>query len=260
MDLLRLFALAGCLLSAMLGGLYASTHARRRAQLLDHTTPTDVAPTLASVAQGARSEARSLPAGRDVPLELLEPPDAEVIVDSHTGVSIGPLSFASVGEAAGLAPRSRPRSSVGARRAAPWPAPGPRLDPDPGRHVILTAREMMSRGETVRGSCYTYLSEVFDRAGHDGWRTRSVVFQGSPNGPYADLDLIRPGDWLYIVNAPDANPVGTHSVLFVGWEDRTSGYARTISHAGWAAGASPGREGHYDVTRTYRVIRPRLGQ
>jgi hypothetical protein len=124
--------------------------------------------------------------------------------------------------------------------------------------VILTARGMMARGETVRGSCYAYLSEVFDRAGHDGWRTRTIVYQAGPNGPYADLDLIRPGDWLYIVNNPDSTPVGTHSVLFVGWEDRANGYARTISHAGWAAGASPGRESHYDISRTYRIIRPRL--
>jgi hypothetical protein len=115
---------------------------------------------------------------------------------------------------------------------------------------------MMSRGETVRGSCYSYLSEVFDRAGNDGWRSRTIVYQAGPNGPYADLDLIRPGDWLYIVNNPDSTPVGTHSVLFVGWEDRASGYARTISHPGWAAGASPGRESTYYITRTYRIIRP----
>jgi len=136
----------------------------------------------------------------------------------------------------------------------------PRLDADPGRHVLLTARGMMARGETVRGSCYAYLSEVFDRAGHDGWRTRSVIHEAGPSGPYADLDRIRPGDWLYIVNNPDSTPVGTHSVLFVGWEDRANGYARTISHAGWAAGASPGRESSHDITRTYRIIRPRLGR
>ena len=118
----------------------------------------------------------------------------------------------------------------------------------------------MARNETVRGSCYAYLSEVFDRAGHDGWRTRSVIHEAGPQGPYADLDRIRPGDWLYIVNNPDSTPMGTHSVLFVGWEDRASGYARTISHPGWAAGASAGRESGYDLTRTYRVIRPRMAQ
>jgi hypothetical protein len=262
-DLLRLFALAGCLLSAMLGGLYATTHASRRSEpgaaaaavLASASTP--LAPSSPAVLRVAPP----IPSGLDVPLDALDGEgDLEAFVDAETGVTLGPLTLAST-EASRVEPsEATPRSTARARRSAPRPAPGPRLDPDPGRHVILTARGMMSRGETVRGSCYAYLSEVFERAGHEGWRTRTVVYQAGPNGPYADLDLIRPGDWLYIVNDPDSTPVGTHSVLFVGWEDRASGYARTISHAGWAAGASPGRESHYDVTRTYRIIRPRMGE
>lgn len=256
MDLLRLFALAGCFLSAMLGGLYATTRASRGSGRVGETAPANVTMPVVEAAPAETSDAAPIPSGRDVPRDALEEADEpEVLVDTLTGVAIGPLAIAAA-DREDEQPAARRAPTPSARRTRP--APGPRLDADPGRHVILTARGMMSRGETVRGSCYAYLSEVFDRAGHDGWRTRAVVFQGSPNGPYADLDLIRPGDWLYIVNNPDATPVGTHSVLFVGWEDRANGYARTISHAGWAAGASPGRESHYDVTRTYRVIRPRL--
>jgi hypothetical protein len=118
---------------------------------------------------------------------------------------------------------------------------------------------MMARREAVQGSCYRYLAEVFTRAGHDHWRTRRVVYREGRRGPYADLDLIRPGDWLYIVNHPERTPVGTHSVLFVSWHDRARGYARVIEHPGWGA-PSAGRERSYDVSRTYRIVRPVLSR
>jgi hypothetical protein len=263
-DLVRLFALAAFFLSAMLGGLYATTQAEGPLSSAETSTPeldalraTLEAPPSEDAPAATNEPAPALPSGADVPADALEvEEDSDVILDVATGVTIGPFKLSLRGEPEVDAEART--ASPGARRATPRPPRGPRLDPDPGRHVILTARGMMARGETVRGSCYAYLSEVFDRAGHDGWRTRTIVYQAGPNGPYADLDLIRPGDWLYIVNNPDSTPVGTHSVLFVGWEDRANGYARTISHAGWAAGASPGRESHYDISRTYRIIRPRL--
>lgn len=137
-------------------------------------------------------------------------------------------------------------------RREPARPPGPRLHSDPGIHSILTARQMMTSGERIQGSCYAYLSEVYARAGHSNWRKRTIVYRQGRTGPYANLDLIRPGDWLYIVTGPNS----THSVMFVGWTDRARGYARTISHPGWFAGPHPGRESGYDVSQTYRIIRP----
>ena len=264
MDLARLFALAGLFLSAMLGGLYATTQAatapmqRSTAQQLGSLEAPAVGETASVV------DAPAIPTGRDIPEALLEEiaSEEDVIVDTATGVVIGPLKL-SVREPTVEEESAEPTRSTSPTRTTtrvarqPRTAPGPRLDADPGRNVVLTARGMIARGETMHGSCYAYLSEVFHRAGNDGWRTRSVVYEAGPNGPYANLDLIRPGDWLYIVNDPDRTPVGTHSVLFVGWEDRAQGYARTISHPGWGAGEASGRESTYYITRTYRIIRPR---
>ena len=259
MDAIRLLMLTGCLLSAMLGGLYAT--GREQEPVVVEETPEAPSPIAPLALQATEEDA--LPTGLDIPLELLAAAaledDAEVFVDAATGVQMGPLAVRIATEAQEPPSRVRVATQAPSRPRAPRVAM-PRLDADPGRHVILTARGMMSRGETVRGSCYAYLSEVFDRAGHEGWRTRTVVHQAGASGPYANLDIIRPGDWLYIVNNPDSTPMGTHSVLFLGWEDRANGYARTISHAGWAAGASTGREGSHDVNRTYRVIRPRLAE
>lgn len=249
-------AFAATIAAAMLGALHAGAADGER----NDAPPAPIAmepqetslPTAAPIPE-------PMPEGWDVPPELLAMLDAppDVIVDLESGVRVGPLTIHSSPESIGTrdpVPTARRRPS---RPAPPPRALGPRLHRNPGRHVIATARQMMARGERIQGSCYRYLSEVFARAGHDDWRTRRVVYGGGRGGPYASLDLIRPGDWLYIVNHPDRVPVGTHSVLFIGWEDRARGYARVIEHSGWGA-PSAGQERSYDVSRTYRVTRPVL--
>ena len=245
--------LAGSIASAMIGGLYASV-----AQVEGPPAPIAVTPVPVLEAS-VEPEPAPILEGQDVPADALALLHAEpgAIVEPETGVVLGPLTITRVARdaPAPLAPPA-PRAAPRPARAAPAPSL-PRLHPDPGQHVILTARRMMARNEVVQGSCYRYLSEIFARAGHEGWRNRRTVYGGRATGTYADLGLIRPGDWLYIVNHPDRTPVGTHSVLFVGWEDRASGYARVIEHSGWGA-PSAGQERSYDVSRTYRIIRPVL--
>lgn len=126
----------------------------------------------------------------------------------------------------------------------------------PARRVLETAEEMYEESTVVRGSCYDYVSAVYDRAGFGGRRAREAVFHGPRRGPYADLDLISPGDWLYIVAYPDARPVGTHSVLFVRWEDRSAGQALVLSYVGGRADRSADLLSR-DVSRTYTILRAR---
>lgn len=247
MDGIWTLALAGTIASALLGTLYAAADAERD----------DAAPLSAVSVEPLPSDAmfvpEPIPGGHDVPLEALAMLDAEPgeLVDPSTGVRMGPLT---------VLPRPAPvePSPPPAARRTPSRPPTPvypRLSSDPGMNVILIARRMMAQNDVIQGSCYRYLSEVFARAGHTGWRTRRTVFQGQRQGPYADLGQIRAGDWLYIVNHPERTPVGTHSVLFVSWEDRAQGYARVIEHSGWGS-PSAGQERGYDVSRTYRIIRP----
>ncbi len=249
-----MLALAGSIASVLIGSLYAAASKGGPSEPAAEVTPLEETP----------GEPAPVPEGADVPPEavaLLEAEPGE-IVDVEAGIAIGPLTVLRRGpvepaptvEAVTPTPVAPRAAARPARRATPAP-PIPRLHPDPGRHVILTARRMMAQNQVVQGSCYRYISEVFARAGHEGWRNRRTVFGGRRNGPYADLDLIRPGDWLYIVNHPERTPVGTHSVLFVGWEDRARGYAHVIEHSGWGA-PSAGQERGYDVSRTYRIIRP----
>jgi hypothetical protein len=253
---LRVLGLAASIGAALVGGLYAAA----RADLPHPGAPEPIvvavvesAPEPAALDRPEVEAADALPLGIEVPEEDAALVDlyAEEILDEETGLRFG------------LVPASEPFElpvPPAVRRAtrpvAP-PVPVVRLSADPGRHVVLTARAMMSRNETVRGSCYRYVSTVFERAGHDGWRTRAIVHSARREGPYASLDLIRPGDWLYIVNHPERTPVGTHSVIFVGWEDRASGEAHVIEHPGGGSDMA-GQERGYDVSRTYRIVRPSL--
>jgi hypothetical protein len=247
---------AGGIFAALLGLLYAAA-----AQGADDAITLRIVsvPSFEVPTQPARpSTEEAIPDGRDVPediaamLEAEREPEAEIAsTDARPAEST--IEVAATRSAPGMQPRR-----AGAQRSGrPPPVTVPRLHPDPGRHVVATARAMIARGEAINGSCHRYLSEVFERAGHGSWRTRRIVYRGGRNGPYADLDLIRPGDWLYIVNHPNRDPVGTHSVLFVSWEDRARGHARVIEHPGWGA-ATTGQERWYDVSRTYRITRPVL--
>lgn len=248
-DFVRILGLAGFFGAGLVGALYAGAHDLgsepvARVSIVSVRPPEPPA--------SAPLPDAPVPEGHEVSDEMAELLDAHAeVVDPETGVRLGALSFVPRAEEPEPEPAARPRP----RRRTPPAPPVPRLHPDPGMHVILTARRMMQRGEAVRGSCYRYLAEVFTRAGHSSWRTRSVVYQGDRDGPYANLGLIRPGDWLYIVNHPDRTPVGTHSVLFVSWSDRSRGYANVIEHPGGGS-ATAGRNRTYDVSRTYRIVRP----
>lgn len=124
-----------------------------------------------------------------------------------------------------------------------------------GRRVLAMARRMVRRRTIVRGSCFDYIERVFGRAGYPAAR-RERVFSGVPSGPYAELSLIAPGDWLFIVPHADREPDLTHSVIFVRWLDRDAGRAEVVSYAGGNA-RRPGGIVPYDLNHTYVIARAR---
>jgi hypothetical protein len=274
---LRILLLTCSIAGSMGGVLYAGVKAESSGAVASQTIAREPAPPGEASSEVVADEEPALeepelPVGLDAPvapelsvaIDLDE--DAELFpvaedIELAGGARIGPFVFdpdafveeiddaESIDEETADAESDRPLRRT--PRLPPRP-PGPRLHSDPGIHSILTARQMMASDERIQGSCYAYLSEVYARAGHSSWRKRTIVYREGRTGPYADLDLIRPGDWLYIVTGPNR----VHSVMFVRWEDKARGYARTISHPGWFAGPHTGRESNYDVSQTYRIIRP----
>ncbi|MBO6938046.1 MAG: hypothetical protein JJ863_23965 [Deltaproteobacteria bacterium] len=268
MEGLRILALACAIVAAMGGVLYAGVHYERTKMAAAGPAPAVSAASARS--EGPEPEVRPIDIG---PAEVVPPafdpvlsvgidlgkgaelfPNDEVVVIG--GLRLGPFVFGPHAAEEVVEEEPAPTPTRRARRTPERP-PGPRLHSDPGMHSILTARQMMANGERIQGSCYKYLSEVYTRAGHRSWRKRRIVYRAERDGPYADLDQIRPGDWLYIVNDPHRTPVGTHSVMFVRWTDRANGYASVISHPGWGA-PHTGAERTYDLSQTYRIIRPTL--
>ncbi|MDX9721549.1 MAG: hypothetical protein RBU37_12440, partial [Myxococcota bacterium] len=79
--------------------------------------------------------------------------------------------------------------------------------------------------------------------------------QGPKEGPYAQLSLIQPGDWLYIVNKPKT--LGTHSLIFVAWEDRDQGLAQVINYVGGRK-RKPGDYRSSDISRVFEIRRAQL--
>ena len=122
-----------------------------------------------------------------------------------------------------------------------------------GHRVLAVARRMVRRRTIVRGSCFDYIERAFGRAGYPAAR-RERIFSSVPEGPYADLSLIAPGDWLFIVPHPDREPELTHSVIFVRWLDRDAGRAEVVSYAGGNA-RRPGGLVPYDLNHTYVIAR-----
>ncbi len=118
-----------------------------------------------------------------------------------------------------------------------------------GEAVLKTARRMMKDGVVIKGSCWDYANEVFRRTHHH----RTTVFKGSRTSKrFADVSLIRPGDWLYYVNHQYKDV--PHSAIFVKWLDRPRKWALMITYRG-AGRDVPGVLDEYDLRSVYRIIR-----
>lgn len=122
-----------------------------------------------------------------------------------------------------------------------------------GREILKTGRTMtLARREIIRGGCWDYANAVYNRAGYPA-HLRRKVFKSRKSGPYADLRLIHPGDWLYYINRQYGDT--EHSAIFVRWTDFTAGEGLMLSYGGERRN-EPARYRVYDVSRTYMIIRP----
>ena len=126
----------------------------------------------------------------------------------------------------------------------------------PGRSVLKTGRVMtVDRQEIVRGSCWDYSNEVYNRAGYPNTRkNRATVFKGTKKrGPYAKASQIKPGDWLYFINH-SYNGV-EHSSIFVKWTNYKQRIGLMLSYGGEKRN-QPARYREYDLSNVYQIIRP----
>ena len=125
-------------------------------------------------------------------------------------------------------------------------------DPD-ARMILQTGREMtLDEKAIVIGGCWDYVDAVYTRAGFPRDRRR-VVFQGTlENGPYADIDALRPGDWVYHINH-SYNGI-QHSGIFIKWLDKRNAIGLLLSYRGEKSN-QPARYRGYDLSNVYTITR-----
>ena len=119
------------------------------------------------------------------------------------------------------------------------------------KKVLKEAQDMFRKKVIVRGSCWDYINAVYHNAGF-GYKKRHMVYKSKKRGPYADVGLIRPGDWIYHVNYSYGR-VG-HSGIFIGWIDKKNKLALMLSYAGERR-KTPARYKVYDLSSVYTIIR-----
>ncbi len=119
------------------------------------------------------------------------------------------------------------------------------------RKVLQTGRKMaVEEKAIVIGSCWTYINEVFNRAGYS--KERHYVYKSKKQGPYADTNLIKAGDWLYYINHSFHNI--DHSGIFVRWVDRAKQIALILSYTGRNK-RKPGRYKEYKIDNVFFITR-----
>jgi hypothetical protein len=122
----------------------------------------------------------------------------------------------------------------------------------PGAKVIAAALTLVRAGTMVKGGCWDWVNRAYNDAGYPV-KKRRAVFQSKPEGPYVNIALIEPGDWISFRNLTYGE-IG-HSALFVDWIDFDRHSAITLEYAGENR-ELPGRYREYDIFMCYFVTRP----
>jgi hypothetical protein len=121
----------------------------------------------------------------------------------------------------------------------------------PGKKILATGRKMTLNDKSiVVGSCWTWVNEVFNRSGFG--KNKQIIFKSKYAGPYADLSLIKPGDWLYYINY--SYHAVQHSGIFVYWKDFDKRLAVVLSYRGRGR-HEPGNYYTYDLKHVYYITR-----
>ncbi len=124
-----------------------------------------------------------------------------------------------------------------------------------GARILKTGRFMaLESKEIVKGSCWDYINEVYNRSGYGQHKRKTVFRTKKDSGPYAKAAQIQPGDWLYHINHSYRGV--PHSGIFVRWVDRSKMIGETLSYGGEQR-QKPGRYRNYDLSHVYTIIRPK---
>lgn len=121
----------------------------------------------------------------------------------------------------------------------------------PGGKVLKAALKEIQEKVIIKGSCWDWVNHVFTKAGYP-WGKRKRIFYTKKSGPYADLTLLKAGDWIMFKNLSYGNVA--HSGIFLYWVDKKNNYAMVLSYRGEQS-ETPGRYKIYDLTYLFGIDR-----
>ena len=115
--------------------------------------------------------------------------------------------------------------------------------------VLKIGYEMSYVSKTIiRGSCWGFVNAVYNKSG----LKKETIFSSKKGGPYAKINDLQPGDWIYHVNY--SYGMIEHSAIFVCWKDKSNKQAITLSYAGQNRSV-PGRLSQTDLKGVYSIFR-----
>lgn len=121
-----------------------------------------------------------------------------------------------------------------------------------GRKVLEMGRKMAMIDKTILpGTCWTWADALYKKAGYI--KDRQTIHRGKKKGPYADTELIQPGDWLYFINHSYRD--SDHSAIFLYWIDKENNIGMTLSYEGQYK-RKPGRYKEYNLKDVFYITRP----
>ncbi len=119
-----------------------------------------------------------------------------------------------------------------------------------GKSILETGRQMAFKEKVIiKGSCWNWVNECFKRAGYG--TNKHIPFKSKKNGPYVDIDKIKPGDWIYYINY-SYNKI-EHSGIFIYWVDKKKKIGVTLSYGGEHI-KEPGRYREYLLKDVYYIL------
>jgi hypothetical protein len=121
-----------------------------------------------------------------------------------------------------------------------------------GKEILITSRKMITDRKIVRGSCWDYINAVYNKAQYPA-NKRVTALKSKIVGPFADVSVIRPGDWLYFINHSYSER--DHSGIFVEWINMDKKTAVVMSYVGGRK-KTPATYKKYSLRNVYYIIRP----
>ncbi|MBA2405896.1 MAG: hypothetical protein H0V66_14055 [Bdellovibrionales bacterium] len=122
-----------------------------------------------------------------------------------------------------------------------------------GKSILTTSREMIAKKEVVVGSCWDYINAVYNRSNYPEGK-RVTALKSKIVGPFADVSMIQPGDWLYFINHSYSER--DHSGVFVEWVNLEKKRAIMMSYKG-GKHKTPATYRIYSLRNVYYIIRPK---